>query len=84
MRRVIFLISVALVVSATGCARHHARRYAAAYYDGPSCGCDGVVGAVDGVVMPGSVVAAPQAIAPMPAAVGKSVMSTPIQGPVVP
>jgi hypothetical protein len=79
MRRVIFLVSVALVLSATGCAKHHARRYAPAYYAGDACGCDGAVVPMGGVVAPGPLPLAPPVLAPAPAAVGKSISSTPIQ-----
>ncbi len=80
MRRVIFLVSVVLVLSSTGCAKHYARRYAPAYYGAP-CGCDGPVGPLDGVVVPGPIGVAPQAVGLLPCAISKSVSSTPIQGP---
>lgn len=81
MRRVIFLVSVLLVLGVTGCAKHHARRYASAYYGAP-CGCDSAVGPIDGgVIVPGPIGVSPQAVGALPGPIGKTVSSTPIQGP---
>jgi hypothetical protein len=81
MRRVILLASAGmLIVSYTGCAKYYARRYAPAYYDAAPCGCDGPVGPIGGVVVPGPAVVSPQAVGVMPTPVSKTISSTPIHG----
>jgi hypothetical protein len=81
MRRVILLVSLAVVLGTTGCAKYYGRRYAPAYYAGDSCGCDGAIAPVGGAFLPGPSLVSPQALAPMPAPVSKTISSTPIQGP---
>jgi len=81
MRRVIFLVSAAVVlVSDAGCAKHYARRYAPAYYDAAPCGCDGAPAPIGGVVVSGPVVSGPVVSGPVgvsPQAVGA------VSGPVI-
>ncbi len=77
MRRVIVLAVAAVIASTTGCAKHYARRYAAAEYAAAPCGCDGAVGPIDGVVMPGPAVVSPQAGTVVTGPMGRTVLSTP-------
>jgi len=79
MRRVIILASAAvLLVGYTGCAKQYARRYGPAYYEAAPCGCDGAVGTVDSVVVPGPVGVSPQAVGAVPSPAGQTISSTPI------